>query len=191
MSQTLTQRLDLIKNNPGTNEQVSVAEINSAFDNIDANLVPAAKIRKAAGTQAIVTATTTTVDYDSVSYDTWSGSAEGAMADITANTITAKIDGLYHVEAGVCFDSNVTGFRALGVALNGAITPFKLRHFITGLLGGVPTPVKVSGDIPMVAGDVLTVRVIQNSGVNLNLDQSGATAEDAIYLSATWIGKKP
>lgn len=190
MTQSLTQRLDLIKNIPGTGEQVNIAEINAAFDQIDANKIPAAKMRRNAGTQAIATATTTTVDFDVVTYDTWALESEGAMADITGNQMNIKIDGIYMVSAGVVYNTAATGFRALGVALNGVITPYKLRHFIDAN-AAVPTPVAVCKPMPLSAGDVLTCHVIQNSGGSVNLDQSGLTAEDAIYLEAVWQGKKP
>lgn len=191
MSNTVTQRLNLIKPTPGTNDPADISELNTNADLIDAWLIPAAKIRKAAGTQSIATATTTSVDYDSVTYDTWAAESEGAMANITANNITARINGLYHVEAGICIATNATGFRALGVAVNGVITPYQLRTFMDSTDGGLATIVQISGDIPLSAGDALHCAVLHNAGSSLNLDQSDATATDAIYLSATWVGKKP
>lgn len=187
MAETLTQRLQLIKNDNA--ELVLIGEINAAFDKIDNNIIPAAKIRTVNGTQSLATAQSTKVTLNTTVYDSWATKVEGAMANPANNRLIAPLTGLYHVEAGACFASNATGYRALGIAVNGIVSPFRARYFKDANTGAIGTLIQVSDDIPLTAADNIECWAVQNSNGPLVLDPAAATADDAIFLSATWIGK--
>jgi hypothetical protein len=186
MGETFTQRLQLVKND--NNELVNILEINAAFDKVDNNIVPAAKISRIASV-SIQTGTTTEIDFTVINYDSWTTRVEGAMADLVNNKITAPIAGIYHLEAGICFNNNNVGYRALGISINSVVAPFKARNFMDANAGGIPTIIQVSDDVPLAAGDIIKCSVIQNSTAPLGIDSTGATADDAVFLSATWMGK--
>lgn len=188
MSQTLTQRLDLIKNTPGTGEQVNIAEINAAFDSIDANLIPACKIRSTVAQTVATGGSPVTVNFDTVSYDTWNGSPEGAMADVANERIIARIDGLYTVVLGIVYAANGTGSRIGNILVNGVIS----KRFSIAPSGGNNTYIIVTDDFPLVSGDIITASSSQTSGAGLDLLAPALSGEpDGVMLIVRWNGKKP
>lgn len=189
MTSTLTQRLDLIKPTPGTNHQVSIAELNANADAIDAWLIPAAKMRLNSANQTIVTgAASTKISFDTIVYDTWNGLPEGAMANATTDDMTIRIDGLYLCIASVVWAANATGARTLNLQLNGTAVKRDVEPGATG----ANNELQIAIPIPCVAGDIINMSAAQTSGANLDVLAPASTSEiDGCSLSVTFLGKKP
>lgn len=188
MSQTLTQRLDLVLNTPNTAEQVSIAELNANFQAIDDFLIPAAKIRSTANQTIATGASPTGVNFDTISYDTWNGSPEGAMADVAGERIVIRIPGLYTVVLALAFTANATGSRIGNININGV----QSKRFSQTPAAGNNTYIMVTDDFPLVANDIVTATCLQTSGGNLDLLAPASSGEpDGVMLLVRWNGKKP
>jgi len=187
MTNTLTQRLNLIKPTPGTQDPVEVAELNTNADLIDEWLVPACKLRSIAN-QTYTTGVTANVLFDTIAFDTWNGQAEGAMADHLNERIIIRIAGLYLVTAAVVFAANATGSRVLNLLLNGGTQKrdAELGH------AGANNVLACSTLIPLDPGDFINATASQASGGNLDILATGGSGDpDGVLLSAVWLGKKP
>lgn len=188
MSQTLTQRLDMILNTPNTGEQVSIAELNTNFQKVDDWLIPAAKIRSTVAQTVATGAGASAVNFDTVSYDTWNGSPEGAMADVANERLIIRIDGLYTVVLAIVFAANGTGSRIGNININGV----QSKRFSIAPGAGNNTYITVVDDFPLVAGDLITATCVQTSGAGLDLLAPALSGEpDGVMLMARWNGKKP
>lgn len=187
MAESSTQRLDLILNDD--DELVDIDEINSNFQSIDDWLIPACKLERTtgAGTQSIPNNTTTELDFNQAEYDTWNGKPEGAMADAANNRIISRINGLYIVEAMVCFTSNPTGIRAIMLNVDGAVW----KRVQIDANAAASTPVTVMSKIPLNSGQNVSASVVQGSGGALTVDPALPAGTETFVLSATWLGKKP
>lgn len=183
MAETTTSRLGLIKNTPGTGEQVNIAEINSGFDAIDKNFIPAAKIiRTAASPQSIPNSAATGVDYNSTAFDSYAARPEGPMADTTNDRIIIRKDGVYIVSAGGNFAANATGVRRIDIVKNGVTLAGDTTAGFVGAANGL----SFSAPFSFVNGDLITINVFQNSGAGLVWDLN--TFAEGNYLSAVWHG---
>lgn len=180
MAETLTTRLQLIKND--TLELVNINEINAAFDKIDNNLVPAAKMFNSIQ-QSIPTAASTLIQYNSTSFDSYAGRAEGPMVDLAAESITIRKTGVYMVSIGGSFVANVTGVRRLDINKNG-VTQVN-STVMPGFTGSANT-LTFSSSFYLVAGDVITGGAFQNSGGALGFDKN--TFVEGDFLDVVWVG---
>lgn len=138
---------------------------------------PAARVVLAA-TQSIPSGTTTTVSFDTEAADI------GNMFDPAApDRLTIPRAGTYVVSAGARFTSSDTGARVLFITVTGhsfaagAATP-------AGAYGGEAARLTASGVYRFAAGDIVQLRVFQNSGGALNLVGN----DQQIALSAAWLG---
>lgn len=179
MSQTLTDRVEAIKNTPGTGENVLVAEINSAFDKFDNHFIPAAKLRNTVA-QSVPNNAVTGVVYNTVVYDSYAARSEGAMANAATETITIRKTGLYLIVNKVAFLASVVGVRRLDINKNGALFHTKTR---AGFTGGANV-VDISTIEVLTAGDTITSSAYQNFGSALDTDPGN----NGVELSVAWLG---
>lgn len=185
MAQTLTSRVGAIKNTPGTGEQVSIAEVDAAFDLFDNHFIPTAKlIRTAASPQSVPNNAATGVDYNSTAFDSYATRPEGAMADTTNDRIIIRKDGTYIISAGGSFAANATGVRRLDIVKNGVTLAGDTALGFTGAANGL----SFSAPFDLVIGDLITVNVFQNSGAGLVWDLN--TFAEGNFLSAVWQGSR-
>jgi hypothetical protein len=188
MSQTTTPRLGLIKNTPGTNEQVNIGEINSGFDAIDASFIPACKIRSTIVQTLTSSASPTAVNFDTTSYDTTVATPLGAMADLANERMICRFDGLYTIVLSLIYAANATGARVGNIVINGTT----VKRFSMSPSSGNNTSILVTDDIPLVAGDLISASCLQTSGGNLDLlNQASSGDPDGVMLLARWNGKHP
>jgi hypothetical protein len=181
MAQTLTERVEAIKNTPGTGEAAQVSEINSAFDKFDNHFIPAAQLRNTVAQSIPNNATTKTV-YSQISYDSYSTRSEGVMASIGTDDITIRRDGLYIVSLVGSFALNATGIRRMGIGKNGTIqTAVQAGGTASG-----SSQLSITQPFVLADGDIITGHVFQNSGGALDLSDNSFL--DGSSLSVTWVG---
>jgi hypothetical protein len=84
--------------------------------------------------------------------------------------------GWYALFAAATFDTNATGYRFVGIAKNNSVTNTLVNSGIMAL-SGVASCIAVSTVAYLVAGDTVSLWVIQNSGGNLNV----------VYLYENWM----
>ena len=119
--------------------------------------------------QSISDSTDTAVTFPTASssepYDT------DTFHDGASNTsrMTIPEDGKYHIDAGVEWQSNATGVRAMWLAKNGAATEYAKDRELNPT-AGAQAHTQLSTDLDLVAGDYLEVMVRQNSGGALNVN---------------------
>ena len=183
MGQTFTTRVKAIKNDDA--ETVLVSEINGAFDKLDNNFTPAAKMRSS-GAQSITNSSSVKIAYDQTVFDSFAARSEGAMADLSNDQINIRIAGLYLITASVVFVSNITGYRSVGIR-KGA-TLIKRVSTDGNTQNSIDTSMTVSDPIVCAANDIISAVALQTSGAALNIDPSFGGALDAIALSAVWLG---
>ena len=95
-----------------------------------------------------------------------------------AGTITGTADtaGWWEVAAEAHWDANATGYRKLRILVGGVEVGLGTQNAVT--VGGVETQQQVCACVNVVASAVMTVRVEQNSGGNLDVDVTAS----AVYL---------
>lgn len=186
MTQQLTSLKKAIKNDPGTGELVSVAELNAAFDKFDNHFIPSCKIY-ADVTQSIPNASTTQVAYNQNRHDSFAGRSEGAMADASNDRIIIRFAGLYRVTTHVSFATNATGYRAVSIKKNASV----IKRVTTDANGtaGIDTSFGVSDDIDCAVNDLITATCLQTSGAALNADPTLGGIQDNVSLTVTWLGR--
>lgn len=186
MAETLTQRLNLILND--ANEFVDINELSANFTAIDGWLIPCAKIRNNALQTVPTGAGATGCNYDTIVYDSWNGQPEGAMANVGAESITVRLDGLYLCVLANVWTANATGSRGLNLLVNGV----QNARDSTAASAANFNHTRVVDTLALSAGDVITASCTQNSGGNLDLLSAAGSGEpDGNMLSVTWMGKKP
>ena len=126
-------------------------------------------------TQTIPDATDTAISFDSASYNDW-----GAWVVGNAARITVPVTGRYMVIANATFAGNATGFRRIGVELNGAGTIAQVHSHSNA--AGTGTSLSVSGVATLSVGDYVRLIVRQNSGVALDIS-TGAELS-LVYLGS-------
>lgn len=181
MAQSLTSLLKMIKNTPGTGEQVQIAEINSALDKTDNRFTPGCMIAFT-GSQSPASATFTDSDYNQIRHDSFAGRAEGPMADISANVITIRKDGMYFLKTASGFTTNATGQRRIAIMVNGT----EQVNWERAADAGGPVMLECSIALALVSGDVIKSQIRQTSGGALGV--SANTALNGCHLSAHWLG---
>lgn len=111
--------------------------------------------------QSIPNNTLTTVDFDTLVYETIPD-----LADLSTNSITVSTSGIYRIQAKVTFDSAATGTRLLNITVNG--TPIDEVEGHSGV-AGLPTQLDLVIEASLTENDVVTAQVSQDSGGPLNL----------------------
>lgn len=131
---------------------------------------PYARLRITSAT-AIVTATNTTLTLPVVSDDPWNMSS--------ANTaLSAPVPGLYDIAAWVSWASNATGNRRTEILINGSNQIFARDAAASGV-GNAQFANLVW---PLNKGDLVSLRVLQNSGANLDVNDAN--------LTMTFVGRR-
>ena len=99
-----------------------------------------------------------------------------SMHDTVTNNdrVTCNTNGLYLFSFYGVFASSATGTRYAQLSLNGTTSYGLVR---IPALSGVPTPLAITMQIPMVAGDYVVVKVFQDSGGALNLTSGYVAAQ--------------
>lgn len=120
---------------------------------------------------AIVTATNTTVTLGSVLSDPWNMNS-------ASTALRAPLAGLYDISAWAAWASNAAGNRRCEILINGAGPQFYARSMAATAVGNAQQTNLVW---PLAQGDLVSMRVLQSSGGNLNLN-------DAI-LAMTYVGR--
>lgn len=130
---------------------------------------PYGRLRITAAT-AIVTGTNTVLTFPIISDDPWNMSNSGTA-------LRAPIAGLYDLSALVAWASNATGNRRAEILINGSNQIYS-RDMAASGVGNAQIANLVW---PLNAGDLVQLRVLQNSGANLDLN-------DAV-LTMTYVGR--
>jgi hypothetical protein len=182
MAQTVTDRVQAIKNTPGTGEQVSIAEINSAFDKFDNHFVPACKIHNST-TQAIGSgAGQIKLQFNTTLIDTYAARSEGAMADLSNDLIKIRKAGLYWVRANVLWlTGTAAGILRTDLLINGSTNN---ATFCAGTAQA--TSQTVEGLYLLAVNDEITAGVQQTTGASRTLDRN--TYQNIYNLEAYWVG---
>lgn len=130
------------------------------------------------GDQTITSGTWTDITWQDVENDPWTCWASGVPA-----RLTAPITGRYQAVLSARFAANATGDRGAAIANNTgtelATVLMRASATATSAMSVTTTP------FDMTAGDYITSRVYQDSGVNLALSR-GSTFNPA--LSLTYLG---
>jgi len=109
--------------------------------------------------------------------------ADALCQNPNASRITAPMDGVYVVSAGVLWGQNATGTRYLGINVNGNGLAADERQ-ANGGAGAGSTTQNVTAETVLHAGDFVTAEVNQTSGSSLVL----AGDDDRTFFSAVWLG---
>jgi len=124
--------------------------------------VPAARVYHSVA-QSIASATTTYLSFDSERFDT-----DGIHDPVTNNSrLTCQTAGKYFISATILWGSNTTGYRQLGLRLNG-VTTIALDRRNTNATAFNPA-MTVSTLYNLSAGDYVETQVYQNSGGALDV----------------------
>lgn len=97
-------------------------------------------------------------------------------------TIPTGLGGYYHIDGGIQWVSNATGWRQLYIYLNGA-TILKLVQLPT--ISGDDMRMEISRDYPLAQGDYIELHCAQNSGGDLDVGQG---AEFSPIFSVSLLG---
>lgn len=181
MAQTLTDRVKAVKNTPGTGENVSIAEINSAFDKLDNHFIPACKIWSSID-QSLPNNVNTQLQYNTTIFDTYAARSEGPMADLSNDWIIIRKPGLYYVHASNLLVAGVAaGIIRSNLAINGTVN--------NSVFDGPQAAAKsqdIFGEYLFAAGDKITCMIQQSQGsARLNTNN---TYQNIFTLAAMWSG---
>jgi hypothetical protein len=181
MSQTLTSRVEAIKNTPGTGELVQISEINSAFDKFDNHFIPACKIWSSID-QSIPNNVVTDLLYNTTIFDSYAGRSEGPMADLANDRIVIRRAGLYKVFANTLANAGVAaGILRVNLSINGTVN--------NSIFDGPEAAAKsqeIFGDYVLAVNDVIKISVQQSQGSSRIYTNN--TYQNIFTLSAVWAG---
>lgn len=180
MTQALTNRVKAIKNDPGSGEQVQVAEFNSAFDKFDNHFIPACKIR--ATNQSIPNNAFTAVDFTLTTLDTYSARSEGAMADLANNKIIIRKAGIYKcMFKSLWLAGTAAGVLRSDLQKNGAPNDTWFDPGVAGACSQIVTHEEL-----LAVNDEISARVFQTTGVARSIDYN--TYDHVLELAVIWVG---
>jgi hypothetical protein len=129
-------------------------------------VVPMCHVRNDANI-VVSNATVTALTFNTERFDT------DSMHSTSSNTsrITVATAGEYDFDGGIEWDSNVNGFRQIGLRLNGATI---VKWDSDNAVSGNTHPQAIHARWKMVVGDYMELVVYQNSGGNLNVNVTSA-----------------
>lgn len=180
MTQALTNRVKAIKNDPGSGEQVQIAEINSAFDKFDNHFIPACKIRNT--TQSIPNNAFTQVLFGTTTLDTYSARSEGAMADLAGDKIIIRKAGIYQCTfKSLWLAGTAAGVLRSDLMKNGAPNDTWFDPGVAGACSQIVTHEEL-----LAVNDEISARVFQTTGVARSIDYN--TYDHVLELSVVWLG---
>lgn len=133
-----------------------------------------ARVAKVSTAQSIPTGTWTVLTFDYEDFDV------GDMVDLSTNNdrITIKEDGVYLIIGQVAFDNNATGLRFISILKNGA----RIAEGGSGVAdGSYDARVNASAMFEFTAGDYVQLQAWQNSGGDLNINNSNNFTWLAVY----------
>lgn len=182
MSQTLTDRVEAIKNTPGTGELVQVAEINSAFDKFDNHFIPACKIHNNV-TQTVVSGSgQNLLQFNQTIFDSYAARAEGAMADLNNDKIIIRKAGLYMLRANVLANAGTAaGILRLDLLINAGTINSRFDPATAQAQSQELIQFQVCA-----VNDAITAAVQQTTGANRVYDRN--TYSNIFNLEAIWVG---
>lgn len=138
---------------------------------IDNLLITWTKARKTAA-QTTGTGTAETLGQSGETYGAFDGSGtsgDTAFWTESNGVFTILVDGVYDLSCWVEWASNSTGYRLIGIALNGSTTLVgDTRNAVTGQV--TRQSISPAGGVALTAGDTVELLVLQNSGGNLNVN---------------------
>src|SRR6266498_1953339 len=178
MGVTYTHRL--IASKPDGAELVAIALLNANFDKFDADFRPAASMSTMVG-QAFTSGVTTQVIFDVLDFDSYAARAEGAMVNLSTDTITIRKAGLYYFTGKARWAANATGVRQMQLAKNGTSL---VGHSAPGI-AGTTVDSEFSHLVPCAVNDAIILRASQNSGGSLSTAPSFVCD---ITLQALFVG---
>jgi hypothetical protein len=142
---------------------------------------PALRLERASGTNFFANNTDTFVTWPTEVVDT-----DGCYT-ATSDTITIQTAGLYQVSAGICFDTNSTGVRVVGIAKNPSSASDVASRFVSNAVqANTYTNVACSTLVNLAASDIVKVVGFQSSGVSLSINTSLPLAT---FVSLIWVGR--
>ena len=144
----------------------------------------AAKMRRGSA-QSIVTGTNTLVIFDVKVYDNWDSETQGSekILDLGANKIEIRRAGIYQVSARIVWDDlNFGDIRQASIQKNGAFLARNQTWIGTQDALSRPTN-EINEPVALVRGDDLTLHVLHNRGINLDIFSEG----ESPYLAVTWM----
>ncbi len=130
---------------------------------------------------AIVTATLTTLTFDSESWD--NGGCHSTASNTSRITVPSGASGYWDIGANIEFGASATGTRIVSFTLNGGANPIaKVESPVNS--GSSDTSVNLNTTWPLAVGDYVECLVYQNSGGNLNVVRA---AESSPAFWAKWV----
>lgn len=125
-------------------------------------------------------------DYTPVSYNNEIYDTANMFDPATPDRLTIPRNGVYALSTAVRWEPNATGGRSLGILnANLGFIEFLAADTRSAVSATIATRQSVSTTTRLAAGEQITARVAQNSGVPLNINGAGAPQ---VHLSATWLG---
>jgi hypothetical protein len=138
---------------------------------------PAARVQKT-GNQTIPHNTgSIALSFDQEDFDT------ANLHDNTTNNsrLTAPINGVYQVSAGVAWASNTVGTRVLDIVVNGPAGNDYAASYIPAT--GISPRQSTSALVKLTAGQFVVAVAYQNSGSSVDTQPAKST-----FLAMTWVG---
>lgn len=113
--------------------------------------------------QNTVTSTSTDVTWDS-------GTQGPKTVWSSGSTVTIQQPGLYLICTIIAFDGNATGYRHVKIMVNGAMSNSKVIR--SSAIAAYRTRISCGYVQYLNKGDTVKIQAVQNSGGNLNVDNS-------------------
>lgn len=124
---------------------------------------------------AIVTATQTTLTYDSELWDTDGMHSTAALT----NRLTCVTPGAYLIGAEVRWESNTTGYRQVFIRVTPIIgAPVVIGSRLQQAVVGNVTDMGLSAPYVLATGDYAEVLVFHTAGVNINVQAASRLSPD-------------
>lgn len=116
--------------------------------------------------------TPTALTFNSERWDYYpAGYTEQHSTSSNTGRLTCRVAGSYLIGGSIEFAANATGFRAVGIRLNGSTSIAESGH--NAPIATFPLRVSLSSAYRLAVGDYVDMAVYQNSGGSLNVNASG------------------
>ncbi len=150
-------------------------------DLVDLGEVPAARIKQTSQQTGIVTATTTQLNMDAISYD------HGGLADLSGNRILIQRGGLYFVHMACQVEVSSTGASAILIGMLFVNSAEAARGGRTGIHVQATYGIEASALFRLDLGDDLDARIHQTSGGDAATEIAANTPVlEALLVSANF-----